>query len=263
MNLKDLDSFVLEDILTSDHPSSFTKRDSYALLILRLPEVNSEIKLNSYAFIIEKNSVQIYNRDAKELESLGTLDKFIDFLDNKIDKLLKNIQQYHIEIDNLEESLYDSHIDKKFMEKWLNFKKNTSLINRLMFHSTIAIELFVNYLKKNSILDYNEHALVDVIQEMNRVKDLSKSALDKLDNLYDFYRAKVDEKMNRNVYYLTLLSGLFLPLTLVTGFFGMNTGGLPFTDDSYGTLKVVVISIILELLFFLPFFILNSKNRSS
>ncbi|HGZ69857.1 MAG TPA: hypothetical protein ENK74_00475 [Nitratifractor sp.] len=66
---------------------------------------------------------------------------------------------------------------------------------------------------------------------------MAKAAIEKLDYLYDFYCAKVDEKMNRNVYYLTLLSGIFLPLTLATGFFGMNTSGLPYTNDPSGTLE--------------------------
>ena len=85
-------------------------------------------------------------------------------------------------------------------------------------------------------------------------------AIDKLNSLYDFYRAKVDEKMNRNVYYLTLLSGIFLPLTLITGFFGMNTGGLPWLDDPYGTWKAVGIAFVLEIIFFLPFLFQNMKR---
>ena len=66
--------------------------------------------------------------------------------------------------------------------------------------------------------------------------------------------------MNRNVYYLTIISGIFLPLTLVTGFFGMNTGGMPLSDDPHGTLKVVALSLVLELLFILPFILLNMQK---
>lgn len=48
--------------------------------------------------------------------------------------------------------------------------------------------------------------------------------------------------MNRIVYILTLLSGIFLPLNLVVGFFGMNTSSLPFTQGyGGGTYSVVMI----------------------
>ncbi len=86
----------------------------------------------------------------------------------------------------------------------------------------------------------------DVLKHMGCVRDLSNSAMEKLDNLYDFYRVKVDEQMNKNVYYLTIISGVFLPLTLITGFFEMNTGGLLFTDDTDGTIKALLFTIIAE-----------------
>jgi magnesium transporter len=62
------------------------------------------------------------------------------------------------------------------------------------------------------------------------------------------------------MYLLTVISAIFLPLTLVTGIFGMNTGGLPFTDDPNGTLKVLGLSLFLELLFLVPFFLINRRK---
>jgi magnesium transporter len=141
------------------------------------------------------------------------------------------------------------------MSKWLTFKKELSLIYRLIFDATLSFELFITYHKKYST--FEELAYADVYEHIERIRDLSKVSLDKLDHLYDFYRAKVDEKMNHNVYYLTLLSGIFMPLTLISGFFGMNTGGLPFLNDSNGTLKVVLVAVVVELLIFIPFLFQN------
>jgi len=44
------------------------------------------------------------------------------------------------------------------------------------------------------------------------------------------------EETNRHLYILSILTTLFLPPTLVTGVFGMNTKGLPFTDVETGFL---------------------------
>jgi magnesium transporter len=55
--------------------------------------------------------------------------------------------------------------------------------------------------------------------------------------------------MNKIMFILTILSGIFLPLTLVTGYFGMNTGGLPLTEDPHGTLKVTVGLLLFEVPF--------------
>ena len=41
---------------------------------------------------------------------------------------------------------------------------------------------------------------------------------------------KIEEQGNNNIRVLSILTALLMPPTLVTGIFGMNTKGLPFTD---------------------------------
>jgi hypothetical protein len=55
--------------------------------------------------------------------------------------------------------------------------------------------------------------------------------------------------LNKNIYILTLISGVFLPLNLIVGFFGMNTESLLFKDDPKGTLYVIYILIAIIFLF--------------
>ena len=42
---------------------------------------------------------------------------------------------------------------------------------------------------------------------------------------------RLAEATNRNLYVLSIITTLFLPMTLVTGIFGMNVAGLPGTQD--------------------------------
>jgi Mg2+ and Co2+ transporter CorA len=48
--------------------------------------------------------------------------------------------------------------------------------------------------------------------------------------------AKIASATNRNLFVLTTVTTVLLPPAFVTGFFGMNTKGLPFGDSDYGTL---------------------------
>jgi magnesium transporter len=253
-----INRYLLEDIEYSEHPSNFEVADGYSVLILRLPEfLEKKLVATSYAFVIEDDKVFIYDRKSKELKELGNIDDMIEFLDTKIEKLIKDIQLYHVKCDSLEEELFEKNLKSNFMEQWLLYKKEISLVQRLTFHASIAYELFVNFQKKQT--SKIEHSYTDLLEHIKRVERLSKSALEKLDNLYSFYRAKVDEKMNKNMYILTIISGIFLPLTLITGFFGMNTGGLPYTQDSDGTFKVVILSILIEIAFLAPFLLFNKR----
>jgi Mg2+ and Co2+ transporter CorA len=51
------------------------------------------------------------------------------------------------------------------------------------------------------------------------------------------------QRTNQNLYVLSILSALLLPATLVTGFFGMNTGGLPFAQGAAGTALAAILAL--------------------
>jgi len=53
--------------------------------------------------------------------------------------------------------------------------------------------------------------------------------------------AKVAAASNRNLFVLTLVTTVLLPPGFVTGFFGMNTKGLPFAESDNGTLYVALL----------------------
>ena len=53
---------------------------------------------------------------------------------------------------------------------------------------------------------------------------------------------RLAEMTNHNLYVLSIVTAVFLPLTLISGIFGMNVGGLPWVGDGYGFLWVMVLS---------------------
>jgi zinc transporter len=53
--------------------------------------------------------------------------------------------------------------------------------------------------------------------------------------------AQLATATNRNLFALTVVTTLLLPPAFVTGFFGMNTKGLPFGDSDYGTVYATVL----------------------
>jgi len=64
-----------------------------------------------------------------------------------------------------------------------------------------------------------------------------------LRQLRDELDLQTAQRTNQNLYFLSVMSALLLPATLVTGFFGMNTGGLPFAHMIGGTLVAGALAI--------------------
>lgn len=67
-----------------------------------------------------------------------------------------------------------------------------------------------------------------VADELQGIQDRARAALDEVG-------ARLAEQTNRNTLILSVVTVIFAPLSLVTGFFGMNTGALPLTQSEAGT----------------------------
>jgi zinc transporter len=66
--------------------------------------------------------------------------------------------------------------------------------------------------------------------------------------LHEDIDSRASAETNRHLYILSLATAFLLPPTLITGFFGMNTGSLPFADSSTGTIYaglLIAASVIL------------------
>jgi zinc transporter len=66
--------------------------------------------------------------------------------------------------------------------------------------------------------------------------------------LQDEIAARAAERNGRNIYILSVLTVFFLPLNLITGFFGMNVGGMPGVGSDVGTLWVTVGMVVIGVL---------------
>lgn len=57
--------------------------------------------------------------------------------------------------------------------------------------------------------------------------------------LQDEIAGRIANATNRNLYIVSLLSAIFLPITLISGIFGMNVGGLPWENQAGGFGSVI------------------------
>ena len=83
----------------------------------------------------------------------------------------------------------------------------------------------------------------------------------RVEDIYTFIQSDKNDKINKNIYLLTLISALFLPLNFITGFFGMNTNGMFLSSFKDGTLIVFAFVAMLCVLFFI-FYYRSNKDIS-
>jgi magnesium transporter len=235
-----VDSLHLEDLRNEEHPSIFDENDNYDILIIRLPLLGETLKSQSNSFVLTKTVSYMYNRTEALFEELESrFEGPHKILDRKIDKLLKNFSKYPDMVIDLEESLYDDKFSDSLMTQWFELKRDILRVERILIRGVETLQEVITYYEDDENFPLNHY--IDLHEHMDRVKRSAALQLSKLDYIYNFYNARTNERMNRLIYVLTIISAIFLPLNLIVGFFGMNTGGLPFTQNGFGTFNVVLI----------------------
>ena len=235
-----IDELHYEDLRNRRHSSIFDKNETYDILIIRLPKIiyTNELDVVSFGFIVSKEASYFFNPLTDMLEKLPKrFDSPYYMIDEKLDGLLNAFYGYEDEISRLEELLYSEKIQKNFMSKWLNLKRNILRIERVMVRTSFVMKEVVSHYQTEKGFPVKHYA--DLLEHSERLYRSSTLQLSKLDYLYNFYNTRTNEKMNRLIFVLTIISGIFLPLNLFVGFFGMNTSGLPFTQGDHGTANVV------------------------
>ena len=259
-NINDLlDPLHKEDLANIDHPSVYIDHQDYKFLILRFPFVNedNEIVMMSRGFIFFEDEIFQYDKVLQRLVKLdNSWHSLYLLLDDIIDDVLDLANSINEEVVDMEESLYGQQIPKDLLSNWFTHRSYLIRTNRVLRRTIETYERF--YTRNKQSFDAFVHNFHDLLEHLTRSQRHIEHNIEKLNSIYSFYSAINNDKMNRSVYLLTIISGIFLPLNLIVGFFGMNTGSLPFREDG-GTLNVFLILSMISI--FLVLFLLMRKQK--
>jgi zinc transporter len=98
------------------------------------------------------------------------------------------------------------------------------------------------------VLDLDDHdrgRLRDVADDASRsVADLD-AIRERGKLIHEELEARVNDRMQSNMYLLSMVSVVFLPLTLLTGLLGINVSGIPAADSPHAFWTVCVLMVII------------------
>jgi len=233
----DINPFHLLDIKNPMHPSMFVQEASYDILIVTLPSREEGLKIDAYAFVFDEQSYYYFDRSSDTFADMKTMQGVYELLNEKTNITMQMVTTLHESIDWMEEQLYENNALTTFMRYWLNTKKDLSRINRMLSLATDVLENFIQtYLKEEDFLAIHFR---DIHEHLSRTNRSVLLAIDKLSNIYNFYISRNNERMNKMIYFLTIVSAIFLPLNLIVGYFGMNTQNLPLSTLAMGSWVVM------------------------
>jgi magnesium transporter len=241
----------LDYIKKSDSPSAFFIEDNYSLISIRLVDINDDgINYLTKGYLKFINTIFYFDAEKNDFVKLeGGFKGVYNEIYPYYEKLNRLIEYYTDQIDELEDGLFDREFPAHFMDIWFNLKKDLSRIFRYYKRNHVVIGKILKVHEGNEFFPdfYFKKLKEELIHNISNVD----SNLNRLDNLHHYHSSIKNDRLNKDIYFLTFLSAIFLPLNLAVGFFGMNTEGMFFKDNPDGTYKVVFImsiSLILSLI---------------
>ena len=88
---------------------------------------------------------------------------------------------------------------------------------------------------------------------IDRLRDSTKAISDHAAQIRDIYKSHLDIKQNRIMTVLTIVTTIFMPLTLIAGWYGMNFRHMPELESEWGYPIAIISSVLIvvgSLLFF-------------
>lgn len=183
---------------------------------------------------------------------LPSLERFLyDFLEQIVSHDRDLLESYDRKLDKLEDAIV-SNGDEITADQLNDIRGE---IRNLRVHYEHLLD-FSQELEENENNFFKHDNLRYFRLFINRIERLRDSAIAVTEHavqIRDVYNSHLDIKQNRIMTILTVVTTIFMPLTLIAGWYGMNFRYMPELDSVWGYPVIIAVSILIvigSLLFF-------------
>ncbi len=262
--IEDALKYLIDDAV---HHPKIDDFDSYLFIVFNgLKEDSNSInyKMFSMSCFLGHNFIITIHNETAEYTITNNLNSIINertfkkgpdyilnlILDSIVDRYYPILDNFETEIDDVEEELFRGTPGNKTLLRILNLKKALIKLRRI---SSYQKEVLFKLTRGDSELISLEESVYyrNVYDHLVRVSDTTESYRDYVAGMLDSYLSIVNNKMNEVMKFLTVIATIMLPLTLISGIFGMNFEFIPFLHDELGfwicmTSMLIVAAVMLS-----------------
>ena len=219
----------------------------------RIPD-RADISSKDYrfAFALDEKGIVFIDNSGRAEEIIGairrtkrwrkpSLERFLyDFLEQIVDGDLAVMERYEDELGRIEDAVL-----RYEQEDLGRVREIHNDIRKLLVHYEQIIDMAQEF-EENENGFFSEENLRYIHLFMNlivRRRDYAISIRDYTMQVHDLYHAHLEMKQNRIMTLLTVVTTIFMPLTLIVGWYGMNFRYMPELESPYGYPVVILVSL--------------------
>ncbi len=181
-----------------------------------------------------------------------SLERFLyDFLDQIVIDDLRLMEKYERELDSMEKMIMEG--EDAFPTVRLNDIRSDIRDLRIHYEQLMDLGQELEENENNFFKQENLRYFRLFLNRMARLHDTSASLRDYTMQLRDQYKAHLDIRQNRIMTVLTVVTTIFMPLTLIVGWYGMNFRYMPELEWKWGYPVIIAVSLLVvigSLIFF-------------
>lgn len=250
---------ALEDCRKQSQRSKIEEYDTYFFIVVHAIKENKDITFETTeidSFVGPNYLVSLHRRKFEPISRLidnchknecRFLKKGSDFLlyslfDAVVDTFFPHLERIDDQIDKLEDEVL-ANPSQAAINKIFRFKKELVFLRKLIGPQ----REIVNTLTSRDFINITEETIFyfrDIYDHLVRIYDMLDSYRDLMSGALDVYLGTINNQMNKIMQRLTIFAATFMPITFITGVFGMNFKFAPQEVYDVGYMFYIIMLII-------------------
>jgi len=261
---------TIEDCVNKTKRCKINDYNDYHFLIISTSDshANNAFSYNNiYVYICSDYIITLHYGENKSVKKImNDIDKGLDIVSSGSDFVLYNIldeaiDQLFVVTDKIEEKI--SILEEESMNNPVQ-----STLNNIMRvkKSVIKLRRVVSPLREvlNTLLRHDDiitekHRIYfsDIYDHALRIYDLIESDHEMVTSCLELYSSQLSNSMNKVMKVLTVITTIMMPLTIITGIYGMNFKYMPELNGKYSYFIIIFLMIFIS---FCQYLFFRKKN---
>jgi len=251
---------AIEDCLHISPRAKVDRYDNYYFFVVHALRYNEDsddeittMELNiflglNYWVTIHSHQLKTIGRLASIcLKSTEYMNKGADYLlysivDGITDEYFPVMDRLSIRVDELEDEMFDQELEE-IIDEFLALKRTLILIRRVILPQR-RIFSYTNGQFMFPVQEENLPYFIDLADHLERLTDSTETFRDLVNGALETYSSFTSAKTNEIMRILTIISTIVLPLSFVTGVFGMNVV-IPYAETRWALWAILAMMLVM------------------
>lgn len=194
---------------------------------------------------VAKGSFECMLERATDFPQVTLPQLFTSFLSNFLVKDNQGLELLELQLEALEKKIMSPNMGNVRQELFHYRRELLVLRNYYEQFINIAEDIGEN---TNQLFDSKQLIYIHLLKSrVKRLCDHTRDLSEYVSQIKESYMAQLDINLNSIMKVFTVVTTIFMPLTLIVGWYGMNFKSMPELNWDYGYLWVIVLSLIVFL----------------